>query len=191
MPFAVYTATYIEAEDERVAQRFGADAFIIKPLEPELLAAQLAELRGKPCTPSSTPNQPLGEENERLELHSQTLIRKLEQKMLELQEANRALRVDIVARQAAEAALRALTVDQHATEEKLRQNEAILRIAGRAARLGGWSVELPDLRMLWSDEVCSIHEVPTGTQPTPEQGLEFYAPECRELIRYKFGACIP
>jgi signal transduction histidine kinase/DNA-binding response OmpR family regulator len=190
VPFAVYTATYIEAEDERLAQRFGADAFIVKPLEPEDLLARLAELRDKPCSPSSSPNEPLGEENERLELHSQTLIRKLEQKMLELQQANRALRADIAAREAAEAALHALTVEQGATEAKLRQNEAILRIAGRAARLGGWSVELPDLRMLWSDEVCSIHEVAAGTQPTPEQGIQFYAPEFRELIRDKFEACI-
>ena len=189
VPFAVYTATYTEAEDERLAQRFGADAFIVKPMEPEQLLARLAELRDQPCTPGTSPNEPLGEENERLELHSQVLIRKLEQKMLELQEANRALRADIAVRSAAEAAVETLTAEQRATEAKLRQNEAILRIAGRAARLGGWSVQLPDFRMIWSDEVCLIHEVPAGTLPTPEQGIQFYAPEFRDIIRSKFEAC--
>lgn len=76
------------------------------------------------------------------------------------------------------------------SEATLRENEALLEIAGRAARLGGWSVSLPNSQVTWSDEVCRIHEVPPGTVPSVKQVMEFYAPESQETIRDKFEACV-
>jgi signal transduction histidine kinase/CheY-like chemotaxis protein/putative methionine-R-sulfoxide reductase with GAF domain len=81
------------------------------------------------------------------------------------------------------------TIAQRAAEMKLQQNEALLRIAGRAARLGGWSIELPGLRVTWSDEVCAIHEVQAGTVPSLEQAIAFYAPEFREALRTRIEFC--
>jgi signal transduction histidine kinase len=81
------------------------------------------------------------------------------------------------------------TIEQRGAETKLRQSEALLRIAGRAARLGGWSIDLPDGLITWSDEVCAIHEVPAGTQPTWEQAIAHYAPEVRETIGGRVLAC--
>jgi signal transduction histidine kinase len=81
------------------------------------------------------------------------------------------------------------TIQQRAAEARLRQNEALLRIAGRAARLGGWSVELPSLRVTWSDEVCAIHEVPAGTVLDLQGALAFHAPESREMVAAKIDAC--
>ncbi len=80
-------------------------------------------------------------------------------------------------------------IEQRAAETKLLQSEALLRIAGRAARLGGWSLELPDLRLTWSDEVCAVHELPAGTMPNLEQAIAFYAPEFRETLRSKIECC--
>jgi two-component system, cell cycle sensor histidine kinase and response regulator CckA len=74
-------------------------------------------------------------------------------------------------------------------EVKLRENEALLRIAGRAARLGGWSVGIPDLHVTWSDEVCAILEVPAGTVPTLEQATALYPPEFREIVRARIASC--
>ena len=71
----------------------------------------------------------------------------------------------------------------------LRQNEALLRIAGQAARLGGWSIELPAMRVTWSDEVCAIHELPVGTAPSLEQMIAYYLPEQQVVLRERLDAC--
>jgi PAS domain S-box-containing protein len=82
------------------------------------------------------------------------------------------------------------TNSSNCIEERLKQSESLLRIAGRLARIGGWAVELPVDRVVWSDEVCAIHEVPVGTQPTIEEAIGFYALEYREKIRKLFTACV-
>jgi signal transduction histidine kinase len=81
------------------------------------------------------------------------------------------------------------TIEQRVAESKLRESEALLRIAGRAARLGGFSITAPGLRIALSDEVCAIHEVPAGTAPTIEQALGFYAPEFRDHVQRSVEAC--
>jgi PAS domain S-box-containing protein len=107
IPFIVYTATYTEPEDERLALSLGADAFILKPAEPEDFLSRIREVQAKmEASVPTDPNHPVGDEKELLKLYSETLIRKLEKKTLELEEANSALKKDIAERQAVEAALR-------------------------------------------------------------------------------------
>ncbi len=81
-------------------------------------------------------------------------------------------------------------IERRTAEKNLRQREALLRIAGRAARLGGWAVELPEVRITWSEEVCVIHGMPLGTVPGIEEAMRFYAPQSRETINRAFTACI-
>jgi PAS domain S-box-containing protein len=115
VPFVVYTATYTDPEDERLAQNLGADAFILKPTEPDVFLARLAEIRANMASVApAPPQQPKGDEKVLLREYSETLVRKLEDKMVQLEETNRSLEKDIAAREAAEAALRE-------TEERFRQ----------------------------------------------------------------------
>jgi len=65
-----------------------------------------------------------------------------------------------------------------------------LALAGKLGRLGAWAVELPGLRLTWSDETCAIHELPLGFTPTVENGIDYYAPEFRESVRAAFGGCV-
>lgn len=103
IPFVVYTATYTEAEDERLAMSLGADAFILKPAEPDDFMAALHKVQTRIATGAPAPAAPTGgNENTLLKLYSETLIRKLEEKTLQLEEANRELKCDIARRQAAE-----------------------------------------------------------------------------------------
>jgi PAS domain S-box-containing protein len=81
------------------------------------------------------------------------------------------------------------TIERGASEEKLRQSEALLRIAGRTAHVGGWVIDLPELRITWSEEVCAIHEVPSGTAPGLEQAFSFYTPPSREVLSQAFERC--
>ncbi len=75
------------------------------------------------------------------------------------------------------------------SEEKLQQNLNLLRLAGEVAKFGGWSVYLHDKRVVWSDEVAAIHDMPSGSTPTIAEGINFYAPEWREKITKVFTDC--
>lgn len=90
----------------------------------------------------------------------------------------------------AAAKLVSLAIERSLQEERFRESERLLCIAGRTARLGGWKVELPGQRMVWSDEVCAIHDVPTGTSPTLEEMLDLYSEDSRPVLRSAFQACL-
>jgi PAS domain S-box-containing protein len=79
--------------------------------------------------------------------------------------------------------------DRKQAEEKEKETHALLRIAGEKAKLGGWSVNLQENRITWSDEVAAIHEMPVGHSPMVEQGIRFYAPEWPERITKVFTDC--
>lgn len=73
---------------------------------------------------------------------------------------------------------------------ELHSSQDLVKMAGELARIGAWAIELPEMRVVWSDEVCIIHEMPIGIQPTLEQGINFYAPEYLDRIKEVVGKCI-
>jgi len=68
-------------------------------------------------------------------------------------------------------------------------DKALLRIAGRTARLGGWRVDVQGRHVVWSDEACELHEVPAGTAPTVTEAIAFYSPAWRGPIRDAVARC--
>lgn len=74
-------------------------------------------------------------------------------------------------------------------EESLKERNTLLRIAGEKAKLGGWSINLIDNRLFWSDEVASIHELSAGFSPGLEEGINFYSEEWHEKITKVFSDC--
>lgn len=92
IPFIVYTATFTEKQDEALALSLGADRFVLKPHDAddlldiiyEVLSA--AEKRMADPVPAS-----LMDENVVLKEYSEALFRKLEKKMIDLEQANREL----------------------------------------------------------------------------------------------------
>jgi len=75
--------------------------------------------------------------------------------------------------------------DQHDAGERLAETVAMLRIAGKVAHLGGWTIQLPSRVLTWSDETCAIHDLPAGYQPTLDEGLAYFPAEYRaEVLRH-------
>lgn len=80
--------------------------------------------------------------------------------------------------------------ERHAAREQLAKEAAHLtQIASKAARLGGWAIQLPERKLTWSDENCVIHDLPPGHQPTLEEGMSYFPEEYREVVRAYVDAC--
>lgn len=177
VPFIVYTATYTQAEDEELALNLGADAFILKPAEPEDFLKRLREVEDNARQASpALPRIPHEDEEAMMKVYSQTLIRKLEEKTLELEETNRKLEKDIAERKAMELMLRA--------------SEASMATAQKIAHFGSWELELRDLEAMdenplrWSNEVFRILGLePGAVEVTPKVFMQFTHPDDQEPVR--------
>ena len=55
IPFIFYTATYTDLKDEQFALSLGADRFVIKPQQPEVLIQIVQEVLDKPRKASKFP----------------------------------------------------------------------------------------------------------------------------------------
>jgi CheY-like chemotaxis protein/exonuclease VII small subunit len=129
IPFIFYTATYTDPRDEKLGLGLGADAFITKPAEPEDFLSAVRAVLSKYETEGPTVATPEhGPEDEGvLRQYNEALIRKLEDKTLRLEEANRSLEQEIAAHSETEEMLRRQMACDRVVEELLS------RVAGASA----------------------------------------------------------
>lgn len=80
--------------------------------------------------------------------------------------------------------------EQQVTSERIRQQQRLLDMAGRVARIGGWAVNPDEELIYWSDTVCDIHDVSRGTTPTLAEGIAYYKHEYRDAIRELYERCV-
>ena len=103
IPFVFYTATYTDPKDEELALSLGAARFIVKPVETEEFISILEQvLEEVELGVLNLPRDSLQEEKTYYRMYNEALIRKLEDKMLELEEVNRTLEEEISHRKQAE-----------------------------------------------------------------------------------------
>lgn len=155
IPFVVYTATYTEPRDERLALDLGADAFILKPAEPEDLLARLREVQARPSAAAPAEPDAQAPDDRLLQVYSETLIRKLEEKTMQLEEANQALQRDIAERKN--------------TEEKLRESEERFRELAETVHEVFWMTDpekkqllylSPAYEKIWGRSCASAYDQP-------------------------------
>ncbi len=79
--------------------------------------------------------------------------------------------------------------DVKATEQRLRQSEALLEIAGRIARFGGWSIDAKTHLVQWSDQICDTLGYPHDFTLPLADTLEVYTPDSRALLVTALEAC--
>ena len=71
-----------------------------------------------------------------------------------------------------------------------RHSEALLKMAGQIARVGGWSIDFTDDQVELSDETCTLLDYPPGTQLTVNQALDVCTPPSRARVRRAISTCV-
>jgi PAS domain S-box-containing protein len=105
--FIFYTATYTEKEDEEFAISLGASRFIVKPAEPEVFIGMLKEvIQESEEGVIKTPVTPIIREPGFRKRYTERVVKKLEKKILQLEDAKKALKEEITGRKQAEETLR-------------------------------------------------------------------------------------
>jgi two-component system, cell cycle sensor histidine kinase and response regulator CckA len=158
IPFLFYTATYTVPKDEEFALSLGADRFIIKPQLPDVLVRMVREaLEESRKSSSAIAGKPLGEEMEVLRQHNEALFRKLERKMLQLQD-------EIAERKRA--------------EEALQESQMRLLEAHRLAHIGIWDLDRKTDAVIWSEELYRIAGLDSNqAAPSYAEHPRLYTPE--------------
>jgi two-component system cell cycle sensor histidine kinase/response regulator CckA len=82
-----------------------------------------------------------------------------------------------------------IVLQRERAAERLVASEALFRVASLVAQVGGFSVEIPSRKVTWSDEVARIHGKAAGHHPTLDEGISYYVPEARPVIRELFERC--
>ena len=67
-------------------------------------------------------------------------------------------------------------------EEALQESEALLRVTGRMAKVGGWEIDADTGEVLWTEETYRIHQVPLDQKPGLQEAIDFFHPDDRDRL---------
>ncbi|MBM4087935.1 MAG: response regulator [Planctomycetes bacterium] len=80
--------------------------------------------------------------------------------------------------------------ERNRTEERLQRSEALLRAAGRLAKVGGWEFDTVTREMRWTRETYQIHGVPLDFQPSLDSAIQFFHPDDRPEVTDAIGRAV-
>jgi PAS domain S-box-containing protein len=72
----------------------------------------------------------------------------------------------------------------------LATSRELLERTGALAQVGGWQLELPDMKLSWTSETFRIAELPAEQEPPLADGINLFAPEARPVIAAAIQAAI-
>ena len=110
IPIIFYTATYTDPKDEEFALNLGAARFVVKPAEPEVFLMLVQEVLDE-FIEGNLPKHSAIQQDETIYLktYNHTLIRKLEDKLTQLQNTNHQMKSEIIRRKEKERESQRLT----------------------------------------------------------------------------------
>ena len=92
IPFIFYTATYTDTRDKEFALSLGAERFLVKPLDGETMLSIVQEvIRNHATKETGDQTEEIDNGDEFYKEYNETLVRKLEDKMLQLEKSNKRL----------------------------------------------------------------------------------------------------
>jgi PAS domain S-box-containing protein len=80
--------------------------------------------------------------------------------------------------------------DLKQAEAAVHAQTELLAMAGQLSRMGGWAVDLPEMRFSWSNEASHVLELPEDSAPTLETAIELCTPESRVLATQVAQECL-
>ena len=96
VPFVFFTATYADPKDEKFAMGLGAERFIVKPQKQETFLGMIEEVLSEhKAGRLAAPCEPQRDEAVYFREYNEALIRKLEDKMVQVEEAKRRLELEV------------------------------------------------------------------------------------------------
>jgi CheY-like chemotaxis protein len=107
IPFVFFTATYTDRKDEEFALGLGAERFVVKPQEPEIFLSIIDGVFSEhKAGRVAVPRERQHDETVYFREYNEALIRKLENKVVQVEEARRRLEREAAERIRTEEALR-------------------------------------------------------------------------------------
>ncbi len=175
IPFVYYTATYTDSRDEELAQSLGADKFLVKPLEPEAFIDSIHEILAEPKDARPVIAAELAADEETfLKEYNEALIRKLEDKLVQVEQSNRALGQEVADHKQTTGRLRKVNralntlSDVNQTLIRAREQESLLHnVCEILIKVGGY--RLAWVGMALHDEANAI--LPAGHAGEHDQFL--------------------
>ena len=166
IPFVVYSATYTDTKVEKLVLGLGADAFIVKPAEPDAFMERLGALLAAPRPVLLAPLVTEGEE--RLRRQNEALVHKLEgtirnaNRMEEMLREELQQRILVEQRLTASEALLRLVIDTEPECVKLLDSKGCLQEMNAAG-----------LAMIEADNLDAVRGMPILGVIVPEYHTEF------------------
>jgi len=142
IPFIIFTATYTGEQDEELARKIGADDFIVKPCEPDIFVKRVQKALDEFKFQETKISRDIEEDSIVLKLYNERLVRKLEQKMEEMEQEVQVRKKAIL---------------------DLQRSEDILKATQALGKLGGWEYNLETNSMYWTDEMYRLHDIDPGS----------------------------
>lgn len=185
IPFVFYTATYTHPKDEEFANSLGADKFIIKPQEPSKFIAIINSVLKDFKAEGIALNSPdVSSELTILKEYNETLIRKMEDRMLQSEEAEKKIR-DYAAQLEKEIEKR------HLVTEALKESEALFRsvvensaeglvVISENGKVLVWNSAMEKLLKMTAPEIIGKYAWDVQIEMIPKR---YSTPESRETLK--------